>query len=184
MDDDFDLNYSDGDQGYNETEPSRGRWEKRPARAMEDDFEDDEMQSDGRNSSHAQKQSSTTGFSSASKHLQKGRSTAGSGTGAEPRRAPVEDDGGDHDDVEDRGPTFRTETLHGVFKDVWTDPGTKAQKEALELSSEFLRLFTIEALHRTAGYQREQEDEELKDDETLVELDSLEAITPQLVMDF
>jgi hypothetical protein len=58
------------------------------------------------------------------------------------------------------------------------------QKEALEMSSEFLRLFTIEALHRTAGYQREQEDEELKDVETLVELDSLEAIIPQLVMDF
>lgn len=62
--------------------------------------------------------------------------------------------------------------------------GIIVQKEALEMSSEFLRLFTIEALHRTAGYQREQEDEELKDVETLVELDSLEAITPQLVMDF
>ncbi|KAF9131213.1 hypothetical protein BGX30_013194 [Mortierella sp. GBA39] len=52
------------------------------------------------------------------------------------------------------------------------------------MSGEFLRLFTIEALHRTAAYQREQEDEELKDVETLVELDSLEAIAPQLVMDF
>lgn len=58
------------------------------------------------------------------------------------------------------------------------------QRDALEMSSEFLRLFTIEALHRTAAYQREQEDEELKDVETLVELDSLEAIAPQLVMDF
>lgn len=59
-----------------------------------------------------------------------------------------------------------------------------AQKDAMELSAEFLRLFTIEALHRTAAYQREQEDEDLKDDETLIELDSLEAITPQLLMDF
>ncbi|KAI7820386.1 hypothetical protein BC939DRAFT_399487 [Gamsiella multidivaricata] len=59
-----------------------------------------------------------------------------------------------------------------------------AHKEALELSAEYLRLFTIEALHRTAAYQREQEDEELRNEETLIELDSLEAITPQLVMDF
>jgi len=59
-----------------------------------------------------------------------------------------------------------------------------AQKDAMELSAEFLRLFTIEALHRTAAYQREQEDEDLKDEETLIELDSLEAITPQLLMDF
>jgi hypothetical protein len=58
------------------------------------------------------------------------------------------------------------------------------QKEALQLSAEYLRLFTIEALHRTAAYQREQEDEELKNEESLIELDSLEAITPQLVLDF
>ncbi|KAG0266589.1 hypothetical protein BG011_001778 [Mortierella polycephala] len=57
-------------------------------------------------------------------------------------------------------------------------------KEAMHLSAEFLRLFTVEALHRMATYQREQEDEELKDEETVIELDTLEAITPQLVMDF
>ena len=59
-----------------------------------------------------------------------------------------------------------------------------AQKDAMQLSAEFLRLFTIEALHRTAAYQREQEDEDLRTEETLIELDSLEAITAQLVMDF
>ncbi|KAF9177017.1 hypothetical protein BGZ50_009326, partial [Haplosporangium sp. Z 11] len=57
-------------------------------------------------------------------------------------------------------------------------------KEAMQLSAEFLRLFTVEALYRMATYQREQEDEELKDEETVIELDTLEAITPQLVMDF
>ncbi|KAI8356977.1 hypothetical protein B0O80DRAFT_446267 [Mortierella sp. GBAus27b] len=61
---------------------------------------------------------------------------------------------------------------------------TIVQKEALQLSAEYLRLFTIEALHRTAAYQREQEDEELRNEESLIELDSLEAITPQLVLDF
>ncbi|KAG0205827.1 hypothetical protein BGX28_002607 [Mortierella sp. GBA30] len=92
--------------------------------------------------------------------------------------------GDDHDDEEDHQPTFKPETIQAIFKGVWTDPGTKAQKEAMQLSAEFLRLFTIEALHRTAAYQREQEDEELRSEETLIELDSLEAITPQLVMDF
>ncbi|KAG0317254.1 hypothetical protein BGZ99_006419 [Dissophora globulifera] len=91
---------------------------------------------------------------------------------------------GQEDDRAENEVTFRPATMHAIFKGVWTDSGTKVHKEALELSAEYLRLFTIEALHRTAAYQREQEDEELKDDETLIELDSLEAITPQLVMDF
>ncbi|KAF9927064.1 hypothetical protein FBU30_003526 [Linnemannia zychae] len=146
---------------------------------MEDDFEEEdelfsEALDDGRDKGSNKKQHQHSGFTLASKHLQQRakRSGEGSGSGAKTRRAPVEEeeDAG-QDDTEDRGPTFRPETLH-------------VQKEALEMSSEFLRLFTIEALHRTATYQREQEDEELKNDEILIELDSLEAIIPQLVMDF
>ncbi|KAG0290685.1 hypothetical protein BGZ96_005839 [Linnemannia gamsii] len=193
--DDFELNNNSGqDYGNSNSSKIRRRLEKRPAQRIEDDFEDDdelfsEMRDDARerDSSRAQgkkHQQLSSGFTSASKHYQQGRKGRGTGSGAETRRAPVEEEDADDDDVEDRGPTFRTETMHGVFKEVWLDPATRVQKEALEMSSEFLRLFTIEALHRTAGYQREQEDEELKDVETLVELDSLEAITPQLVMDF
>ncbi|KAK3825883.1 MAG: hypothetical protein J3Q66DRAFT_328831 [Benniella sp.] len=83
-----------------------------------------------------------------------------------------------------REPDDFEETMGAIFKEVWREPGVKVQKEALQLSAEYLRLFTIEALHRTAAYQREQEDEELKNEESLIELDSLEAITPQLVLDF
>ncbi|KAG0213116.1 hypothetical protein BGX31_001336 [Mortierella sp. GBA43] len=95
--------------------------------------------------------------------------------GSSSRRAndPIDDD---HHDEEDR-PTFRPACLCEWGK-------TIVQKEALQLSAEYLRLFTIEALHRTAAYQREQEDEELRNEESLIELDSLEAITPQLVLDF
>ncbi|KAK3843644.1 MAG: hypothetical protein J3R72DRAFT_507116 [Linnemannia gamsii] len=193
MDDDFEMN-SDGSQGYNNnnnrgSSKSRRQVEKRPAHRNEEDFEeDDEDELFGglpRDKDKGHNKSSSGFTSAASKHLQQGQQKERSrGTGVEARRAPVEEEDAGQDDEEDRGPTFRTETLYGVFKEVWTEPGTKVQKEALEMSSEFLRLFTIEALHRTAGYQREQEDEELKDDETLIELDSLEAIAPQLVMDF
>ncbi|KAF9910780.1 hypothetical protein EC991_005497 [Linnemannia zychae] len=191
-DDDFDLN-SEGSQGYSNNNNrgsvnSRRQVERRPARQDEDDLEDEDdelFSSLHRDKDRAQYSNNRSGFTSASKHLQQqGQNERGKGTGAEARRAPVEEEDAGQDDEEDRGPTFRTETVYGIFKEVWTENGTKVQKEALEMSSEFLRLFTIEALHRTAGYQREQEDEELKDDETLIELDSLEAITPQLVMDF
>ncbi|KAF9176959.1 hypothetical protein BGZ49_005856 [Haplosporangium sp. Z 27] len=90
----------------------------------------------------------------------------------------------DNQQEENDKPTFRQETMQAIFKGVWTDPGTKSQKEALQLSAEYLRLFTIEALHRTVAYQREQEDDDLKNEEILIELDSLEAVIPQLVMDF
>ncbi|KAG0071005.1 hypothetical protein BGZ89_011890 [Linnemannia elongata] len=178
--DDFDRN-SDGDRGYrsNNNEKSRRQLEKRPARRVEDDFDDDElfaeMRTDARDK--AQRRTQVQGLS---KKTHKGTG----GSGAEARRVRVEEEDDEDEDEEERGPTFRLETLHGVFKEVWTDPVTRVQRDALEMSGEFLRLFTIEALHRTAAYQREQEDEELKDVETLVELDSLEAIAPQLVMDF
>ncbi|KAF8929660.1 hypothetical protein BGZ47_000939 [Haplosporangium gracile] len=180
--DDFDN--SDGDRGYrnnnnSETSKSRRQLEKRPARRVEDDFDDDELFAEMRIDARDKEQRRTQA-QARSKKQPKGSG----GPGAETRRARVEEEEDADEDDEERGPTFRLETLHGVFKEVWADPTTKVQRDALEMSGEFLRLFTIEALHRTAGYQREQEDEELKDVETLVELDSLEAITPQLVMDF
>ncbi|KAF9544877.1 hypothetical protein EC957_011607 [Mortierella hygrophila] len=178
--DDFDRN-SDGDRGYrnNSNEKSRRQLEKRPARRVEDDFDDDELFAEMRTDA-GDKERRRTQAQGQSKKPYKGTG----GSGAEARRARMEEEDDMDEDDEERGPTFRLETLHGVFKDVWTDPATRVQRDALEMSGEFLRLFTIEALHRTAAYQREQEDEELKDVETLVELDSLEAIAPQLVMDF
>lgn len=126
--DDFDLN-NGSDQGYSNNNSSKGRrrLEKRPARQTEDDFEDDdelfsEMRDDARErgSSRAQskkQQQQSNGFTSASNHYQQGQKGKGTGSGAEMRRAPVEEDA-DEDDVEDRGPTFRTvrQTL------AWTCP--------------------------------------------------------------
>lgn len=60
-----------------------------------------------------------------------------------------------------------------------------AHKDALKLSAEFLRLFTIEALHRAVAYQREQEEDDLlREEEILLDVESLEAVTPQLLLDF
>ncbi|KAF9962327.1 hypothetical protein BGZ72_007380 [Mortierella alpina] len=157
MDDDINFD-SDGDHEYR-----YGRQEKRRNFEMEDQIEDDDdmeeaLNDRSRNSSHARRAAAVAG----------------------PSRQAVAGDDREEDDL----PSFRPETVQAIFKGVWTDPGTKAQKDAMQLSAEFLRLFTIEALHRTAAYQREQEDEDLRTEETLIELDSLEAITAQLVMDF
>ncbi|KAG0366028.1 hypothetical protein BGZ54_005922 [Gamsiella multidivaricata] len=176
MDDSIEFE-SEGEENYT---PLQRRLGKRPAREIEDDFDDniddfDDLKRDdgGR---------------------KRGVKAGGSSSRGVPREDDDRDDDGDgdgdeHQQVEEEEededkPNFRPATMGAIFKGVWTDPGTKAHKEALELSAEYLRLFTIEALHRTAAYQREQEDEELRNEETLIELDSLEAITPQLVMDF
>ncbi|KAG0046410.1 hypothetical protein BGZ83_008423 [Gryganskiella cystojenkinii] len=156
-DDDMDFD------SWSEQERKQRRKEKRPAAQELDDELEAEMEEDLRRRRNQAQQTKSTGES----------------TSASTRHAQEDDDGEDENQ-----PGFRPETMQAIFKGVWTDPGIKAQKDAMELSAEFLRLFTIEALHRTAAYQREQEDEELKDDETLIELDSLEAITPQLLMDF
>ncbi|KAF9436336.1 hypothetical protein BGZ76_004263 [Entomortierella beljakovae] len=154
MDDDLDFE-SDGELEYAST--SRRRLGKRPMREVDYEFDDNTEEIED--------------------ELVRDRARPGNNSS---RRDQENDDQQD----EDVKPTFRPETLQAIFKTVWTDPGTKSQKDALQLSAEYLRLFTIEALHRTAAYQREQEDEELRNEETLIELDSLEAITPQLVMDF
>ncbi|CAO3573403.1 unnamed protein product [Mortierella alpina] len=157
MDDDINFD-SDGDQAY-----GYGRQEKRRSFEVDDLMDNDGnlqdvMNDRSRNPTLPRRTAAVAGPS---------RQAAG---------------GEDHE--EDELPSFRPETVQAIFKGVWTDPGTKAQKDAMQLSAEFLRLFTVEALHRTAAYQREQEDEDLRTEETLIELDSLEAITAQLVMDF
>ncbi|KAG0013210.1 hypothetical protein BGZ80_011222 [Entomortierella chlamydospora] len=142
MDDDIDFE-SDTEHEY---AASSRRLGKRPAREVDDDFDDDVEDLDNyvrRGGGGGSSSGGTKGGASSS------------------TRRNLEDDA-QQDEIDK--PTFRP--------------------EALQLSAEYLRLFTIEALHRTAAYQREQEDEELRNEETLIELDSLEAITPQLVMDF
>ncbi|KAF9208937.1 hypothetical protein CPC16_010992 [Podila verticillata] len=125
----------------------------------------------------------TSGFMTASRLNASGKE--GSSSVAKPgaRRFVVEED--TEDDESDDTPRFKPETMHGVFKTVWSNPDTKAQKDALKLSAEFLRLFTIEALHRAVAYQREQEEDDLlREEEILLDVESLEAVTPQLLLDF
>lgn len=127
--DDFDLN-DNSEQDYSNSTASkiRRRLEKRPAQRNEEDFEDDdelfsERQDDARerDSSRAQSkkhQQHSSGFTSASRYYQQGQKGRGTGSGAETRRAPVEEEDADEDDMEGRGPTFRAvcQTL------TWTCP--------------------------------------------------------------
>ncbi|CAG8710005.1 17680_t:CDS:2, partial [Cetraspora pellucida] len=46
--------------------------------------------------------------------------------------------------------TFDTTVLNDIFKTVWKKRKTKARKDALLLSAEYLRLFTDEAISRAA----------------------------------
>ncbi|KAI9496980.1 centromere protein X [Zychaea mexicana] len=72
--------------------------------------------------------------------------------------------------------TFKPETINGVFKASWKESNTRANKDALLLSTEFLRLFTTEALHRSAEKASEEEEE--------IKPEHLERSLTQLMLDF
>ena len=59
----------------------------------------------------------------------------------------------------------------------WKDPNTKASKEALKLISHLLCLFTAEALGRADRLADEQASDRIT-------IDHIEAILPQLLLDF
>lgn len=101
--DDFDRN-SDRDRGYrnNNNERSRRQLEKRPARRVEDDFDDDELFAEMRTDARDKEQRRTQAQGQ-SKKPHKGTS----GSGAETRRARVEEEDEVDEDEEERGPTFR-----------------------------------------------------------------------------
>ncbi|CAO3591663.1 unnamed protein product [Absidia cylindrospora] len=46
--------------------------------------------------------------------------------------------------------TFSTDTVQAVMKSAWKDPRTKANSQAVQLSAEFFKLFTIEAMNRAS----------------------------------
>ncbi|CAM0136300.1 hypothetical protein VKS41_006895 [Umbelopsis sp. WA50703] len=81
---------------------------------------------------------------------------------------------------EDNVLTFKSETINSVFKTQWKETGTKANKDALVLSTELMRIFTVEAVHRAV-------DEANKDagggSQTL-QVEHLEKVLPQLMLDF
>lgn len=75
--------------------------------------------------------------------------------------------------------TFPTETIQAVFKNSWKESSTKANKDSIQLSCEFLRLFTTEAVHRAAAGNGRSTDNERR-----LGTESLEQILPQLLLDF
>ncbi|KAG2223131.1 hypothetical protein INT45_005687 [Circinella minor] len=73
--------------------------------------------------------------------------------------------------------SFKPETINGIFKASWKDSGTRSNQQAVLLSCEFLRLFTTEAIHRSA--------EQVTDtDENTINAEHLERSLTQLLLDF
>ncbi|CAO3637200.1 unnamed protein product [Cunninghamella echinulata] len=65
------------------------------------------------------------------------------------------------------------------MKTVWKDERTKVNNQALQLSSEFFRLFTLEAIHRSADEAKQESD--LVNE---IGVEHLEKVTTQLMLDF
>ncbi|KAJ3415206.1 hypothetical protein HDV05_005346 [Chytridiales sp. JEL 0842] len=80
------------------------------------------------------------------------------------------------------GYSFRPETINALFAQVMSSE-TKLNKEAVTLSSELLRLFTIEAINqsaiaaRPAGFNTDSQ-------RVVLQVSHLERILPQLLLDF
>lgn len=79
-------------------------------------------------------------------------------------------------------PQFKPATIHEIFK-LELDPSTRVTAPALQLSAEYLRLFTTEALHRSAEIAN-KEIAEGKAKGGLIEVRHLEKVTPGLLLDF
>ncbi|KAI8078760.1 centromere protein X [Halteromyces radiatus] len=76
--------------------------------------------------------------------------------------------------------TFSPNTIQAVIKHGWKDTRTKANAQALQLSAEFFRLFTIEAIHRAS----EEAERSTGSSEHDIQVEHLEKILTQLMLDF
>ncbi|KAH9814326.1 hypothetical protein DFH28DRAFT_1127348 [Melampsora americana] len=102
---------------------------------------------------------------------------------------------------EENAPRFKKATIHEIFKQTWTadrlssleatsEPPPKINDAALHLSVEYLRLFTIELIHRAneaAGASENQGNSKGKDDtdsEYLIEVRHLQKVAPGVLLDF
>ncbi|KAI9274467.1 centromere protein X-like protein [Phascolomyces articulosus] len=73
--------------------------------------------------------------------------------------------------------SFKPETINGIFKAKFKESSSRVNKDALLLSCEFLRLFTAEAIHRSA--------EQVTDtDDVVINAEHLERTLTQLLLDF
>lgn len=75
--------------------------------------------------------------------------------------------------------TFNPETVQTVFKHAWKNENSKANKEAILLSCEFLRLFVVEAINRSS-----EEQQSMDSSSNTIDVEHLERILPQLLLDF
>jgi len=79
-------------------------------------------------------------------------------------------------------PAFRDGTVHEIFKASWFVSGMKVTPVALHLASEYLRLFTVEAVHRAADEAKHNKDPKLPG--VFIEVKHLENVAPSLLTDF
>ncbi|KAL7321425.1 hypothetical protein PS15m_001187 [Mucor circinelloides] len=85
-------------------------------------------------------------------------------------------------------PTLNPDTVSKVFKSSFKNQNSRLNKEALQLSCEFLRLFTVEALHR-ASEEQDRIETSMSDEigtrpRKTLQVEHLERILPQLLLDF
>ncbi|GAA6011805.1 hypothetical protein JCM10207_004250 [Rhodosporidiobolus poonsookiae] len=92
----------------------------------------------------------------------------------------------DHTGSDDH-PQFKQATVKEVFRLV-TEPNTRISAPALHLSSEYLRLFATEAIHRASEVaQKEHDERKAAGDEApgmLLEARHLEKVLAGLLLDF
>ncbi|GAA6028749.1 hypothetical protein JCM8097_007376 [Rhodosporidiobolus ruineniae] len=82
-------------------------------------------------------------------------------------------------------PQYKQATIKEIFKLV-NDPNTRMSAPALQLSAEYLRLFTTEAIHRAAEVAQAEKDAAGEDQPglNLLETKHLEKVLAGLLLDF
>lgn len=73
-------------------------------------------------------------------------------------------------------PSFRTKTIEQLLRAKWQE-NTKITGDGLKLTTEYFRLFIVEALQRAAHYAKEE-------GLSQIEPEHIEKVLPQLLLDF
>ncbi|KAI9281992.1 centromere protein X [Sporodiniella umbellata] len=81
-------------------------------------------------------------------------------------------------------PELNQSIIHNAFKAEWKNETTRANKDAIQLSSEFLRLFVVEAVHRSSEELEAMSIASQTTNKNAINVEALERILPQLLLDF
>jgi len=99
-----------------------------------------------------------------------------------PRRN--DSDGPESDEEEEQSTTFPTKLIGRILQENFTSPNTRISADALAVTTEYLRIYTREAIWRAIQEKKKNDTVAGSLGTGLLEVEDLERITGPLTLDF